>query len=185
RFGLEPEGLLDLSLEAFFARLHVRETPGSLQRLLAAVVRQPATTQTLHVQSPTQGELTFEVRSTLMPPREGAGTCLILSFFDISQRMLDQRTILAQQEELIRYGRFSALGEIAAGISHEINTPLNVITTKTDILRKASQLGRLDSARTQSLAQDIDEVVKGISSIVHGLKSAVGIDAGSYERAEV
>lgn len=104
---------------------------------------------------------------------------------DITDRLKDQQTILSQQEELSRYSRFSALGEIAAGISHEINTPLNVITANTDILKRAVQLHKLTDERILQSADDIERMVKGISHIVRGLKTVAGIDPGSVEETSV
>ncbi|MCW8193573.1 PAS domain-containing protein [Proteobacteria bacterium 005FR1] len=104
---------------------------------------------------------------------------------DITERLNDQQVILSQQEELSKHGRYSALGEIAAGISHEINTPLNVITANTDILRYAVKNASLTDELVVKSAADIEKMAKGISGIVLGLKAVAGIDPENFENVPV
>jgi C4-dicarboxylate-specific signal transduction histidine kinase len=107
---------------------------------------------------------------------------LILMLFDAIQRVCDHKTIELQQEELTRFGRFAALGEAAAaGIAHEVNAPLNVITTKSNLLRRLADYEKLGSEKVVKATTDIDQMVKNISGIVGGLKSLVKKDATKVE----
>lgn len=132
-----------------------------------------------------EGERWLELRSQRLEFKEEAGANVVITLFDVTQRETDQRTIVHQQDELTRFSRFSALGEIAAGIAHEINTPLNVVTSKTDILKKLVQLNRLDGDKVTQVAEDIDRMAKNISSIVIGLKSLASRQSDEFEVVNV
>ena len=123
----------------------------------------------------------LEVRSCRFDPARGGR--VVVTFLDVTQRVRDQRTIEQQQDELSRITRFSALGEIAAGISHEVNTPLGVIVSKAEILRLKAGAGQVDPAQTTVLASDIVRMAKNVSEIVHGLASVVSHKSNRLERA--
>jgi two-component system CheB/CheR fusion protein len=108
---------------------------------------------------------------------DGKTRFIILTMYDITERVKTQRIIQAQQDELQRYSKLASLGEIAAGISHEINTPLNVISTKTDLLKRLADRGRLDSPKITETSNDIEKMVKNIADVIVGLKSAVSHDS--------
>jgi two-component system CheB/CheR fusion protein len=109
-------------------------------------------------------------------PSSDSNRYIILTMFDISERVHAQRIIQSQQDELQRYSKLASLGEIAAGISHEINTPLNVISTKTDFLKRLADRGRLDADKINDTSNSIERMVKNIADVITGLKAAVNHD---------
>ncbi len=183
--GVSPHEFLGVSLLDFFKKIRMQGKLHQLKDQVAAIESGRETSLTFVSTSMEGHELTFELRSARIQQKDARNSHLILSIFDVTERLKDQQIILSQQEELSRYARFSALGEIAAGISHEINTPLNVITANTDILKHCVQLNRVTDERVLESADDIEKMAKGISSIVQGLKSVAGIDPGTFERASM
>jgi two-component system CheB/CheR fusion protein len=123
----------------------------------------------------------LEVRSCRFEPTRGGR--VVLTFLDVTQRMRDQRLIEQQQEELSRITRFSAVSEIAAGIAHEVNTPLNVIVSKADILKLKAGAAALDAAEAAAIAGDITRMAKNVSDIVHGLASVASHKSNRLETA--
>ncbi|MBL7689166.1 MAG: GHKL domain-containing protein [Bdellovibrionaceae bacterium] len=71
--------------------------------------------------------------------------------------------------ELSSASKFVALGEMAAGIAHEINNPLTVIMGKAALLEAAAKSG--DNAEMRESSQKIIEMVSRISKTIHGLRS--------------
>ena len=172
-----------MSLAEVIGALKPAAKPGlmSPEKLIAQLRKEDEATVNMQV-SPVPGdEICLEIRSGKVQLGEGERH-LILSFVDVTQRMRDQRTIEQQQEELGRVTRFSALTEIAAGIAHEVNTPLGVIVTKADIL-KALAAKAADGATpgVSELAEDITRMAKNVSEIVHGLATAVSRHADRKE----
>lgn len=82
-----------------------------------------------------------------------------------------QETIIAQQQSLIVSSKMSALGEMAGGIAHEINTPLAVIQMRAEQLMDAAQDDQLDKQMVLNSLNGITTTVKKISKIVQGLRS--------------
>lgn len=183
--GISSGTLIGGGLTEFFYKIRMQPKPRSIEEVAAAIEVNNETSSTFIAHAEDGSELTFEMRTAQVSSTSGSHVHIILSIFDVTERLKDQQIILSQQEELSRYARFSALGEIAAGISHEINTPLNVITANTDILQRAVQMKKLTDELAVQSARDIETMAKGISNIVRGLKSVAGIDPGDFENASM
>lgn len=183
--GFQVTDFIGCNLAEFFKRIGVPAKTRSYVEIATALEAGREMVMSFVAAASDRREFTFELRSARVQSRSDQRTYVILSIFDVSERLKDQQIILSQQDELSRYSRFSALGEIAAGISHEINTPLNVITANTDILKRAVQMHKLTDERVLQSADDIERMAKGISNIVRGLKSVAGIDPGNVEQASM
>lgn len=70
--------------------------------------------------------------------------------------------------ELSTTSKFVALGEMAAGIAHEINNPLTVIMGRAAMLDRASQNG--DGTQVRESSQKIIEMVHRITRTIHALR---------------
>jgi C4-dicarboxylate-specific signal transduction histidine kinase len=77
----------------------------------------------------------------------------------------------AQREIAMQAMKMSALGEIAAGIAHEINNPLTVISGKAKLMISWINSGKLDPDQLINTAQKIEGMVVRITKIIKGLKS--------------
>jgi C4-dicarboxylate-specific signal transduction histidine kinase len=65
--------------------------------------------------------------------------------------------------------RMSALGELAGGIAHEINNPLNIIGGYATIIRKGIEKG--DSENPKVYLEKIENTVQRIAKIIKGMKN--------------
>ncbi|WP_046173406.1 GAF domain-containing sensor histidine kinase [Domibacillus indicus] len=67
------------------------------------------------------------------------------------------------QAQLIHSGQLAAIGEMAAGVAHELNNPLTAIIGNTQLLL------RLSTEETKPLLDDIDECGKRCRAIIRSL----------------
>ncbi len=80
---------------------------------------------------------------------------------DISGRKRAEQEMRELQERLARVGRFSTMGEMAAGLAHEINQPLAAINTY------AQTAERLLKAGAAADAEDLQHICRQVSQQAH------------------
>lgn len=89
-------------------------------------------------------------------------------------QILFQKAVQAwsiHRHELAYQSRMAALGEMAGGIAHEINSPLTVIAGSTSLIRLQSANGAMDQEKFWAHLQRIEHTTKRIARIVAGLNS--------------
>jgi signal transduction histidine kinase len=82
-----------------------------------------------------------------------------------------EKTIFEQQQNLIHAEQLSAIGEMAAGIAHEVNNPLAIIASTTAMLRIKNERKELDYATLLESLNNIENTVLRASNIVVGLRN--------------
>lgn len=108
-------------------------------------------------------------RLTLSPSGEIIGTTGTL--MDLTERFRQQKLIESQRANIIASARLSSLGEMAAGVAHEINNPLAIIQGRAGQLRAAAEAGKFDPDLFKASLEKIELTCQRISMIVRGLKS--------------
>ena len=107
---------------------------------------------------------TFPVAATVVPLVDAAGT--VTHFVGVERDITDD---LRLRDELVRAERLSAVGELVAGVAHEINNPLQAIVGCTEILGEGvtdPELRR-DVAMIRTEAGRAREIVRSLLSFVH------------------
>ena len=95
---------------------------------------------------------------------------------DLNQFLEDKvqertRQLLDAEALLVNTAKMTALGEMAGGIAHEINTPLGTIRMIGDQIQELVAEENIDQKSITEMTQLIGETVNRISSIITGLKT--------------
>lgn len=90
---------------------------------------------------------------------------------DITEKRSQEETIVGQQQALMASAKMSALGEMAGGVAHEINTPLAVIQMRSEQIMEDIEAGNLNQDLLKQALYSINETVSRIAKIVRGLRT--------------
>ncbi len=78
---------------------------------------------------------------------------------------------IQDEQQLAHAGKMATLGELSAGVAHELNQPLTVIKTGTSfILRKIKNNQTLADETLKTLAEEIDAQVDRASGIINHMR---------------
>jgi C4-dicarboxylate-specific signal transduction histidine kinase len=94
----------------------------------------------------------------------------------LKERISDFRIIMAEKERSIEAFRSKMLGEMAGGLSHEINTPLGTITLCADLLSEIAYSKYSADEILIETIKDIKDATDGISDVIRSFKFFVRDD---------
>lgn len=77
----------------------------------------------------------------------------------------------AQQQVAVQASKLASVGEMAAGMAHEINNPLSIINLTSNSMGKMLMKDPVNIPAMQNCLKDIDETVIRISKIINGLRN--------------
>jgi len=91
--------------------------------------------------------------------------------YEITELKNAQQIIMDQQEKLLAASRLSAIGEMAAAITHEINNPLGAILGRAEMLKSMLQEEPLDIPELMKAADHIEITGQRIAKIIRSMKT--------------
>jgi PAS domain S-box-containing protein len=111
-----------------------------------------------------KGEIPFYVNIHACSTKYRDKDAFILSITDVTE-------MLEKDAQLIQASKMASLGEMSAGIAHELNQPLNVIKIGTEYLKMLIKEGRaIDHEDLLEVAQEASEQVDRASEIINRLR---------------
>jgi len=113
--------------------------------------------ETLWIQD--KGQITYD--------KKGDVKYIIGTFFDISERRKAAEELKKRSDQLIQSRKLASLGILIAGVAHELNNPLNNISTSIQILVEELEEDNIEYKR--NLLLEAEEEVERARDIVKAL----------------
>ena len=103
----------------------------------------------------------------------------MLSRLNVSEREIKE---LEKKTRLIQASKMSTLGEVASGIGHELNQPLNVIKIDADFLMKMIKRGKqIEVGELKTVVEEIGTQVDRASAIINHLRDFSRVSIETYK----
>jgi signal transduction histidine kinase len=125
-------------------------------RSLADLLTSPAPGHWHEVQ---QGKRTFETIATPLTNEGPATGGWVLIVREVTEQRLVQRQLSSQE-------RLAAVGQLAAGISHDFKNLMGVIVLYVELLANSPGLSELDRNRLAKISQQVDQATQLIRQIL-------------------
>jgi signal transduction histidine kinase len=90
---------------------------------------------------------------------------------DVTQKIESQNLLKLHQAKMLNSSKLASLGEMAAGLAHEINNPLAILVARAIMVRRECLAGRY---KTEDVIKSMDIMEKTchrIEKIIQGLRS--------------
>jgi C4-dicarboxylate-specific signal transduction histidine kinase len=104
---------------------------------------------------------------------------------EVQERRLAEQRLLSTQDELVQAGKLATLGQMAAGLAHELNQPLHALRTRASNASQLLALGRAEDAQRNianviELADRMGRTTAQLRSFAH--RAVAGGQAVSLRR---
>ncbi|NND59659.1 MAG: PAS domain S-box protein [Gammaproteobacteria bacterium] len=104
---------------------------------------------------------------------------------DISERRASEQELRQQQERLEHVTRLGTLGEMAAGIAHEINQPLTAIATYAHAARRLLSSDRMDAVRLDDVLGKMATQAERAGQIIERIRDLARRQSPSQELCDL
>ncbi|MCE3009848.1 MAG: ATP-binding protein [Proteobacteria bacterium] len=100
---------------------------------------------------------------------EARGFLVLIS--DVTEQTQLRMELEVKRSQMIQSAKLSSLGEMAAGIAHEINNPLAIISAQAERMAAKAEKNELDQQFALEKSTKIIQTVGRIANIVRGMKN--------------
>lgn len=121
-----------------------------------------------------RGQITYD--------KKGDIKYTIGTFFDISDRKNVEEALTKRTEELIQARKLASLGILTAGVAHELNNPLNNISTSIQIVLEELEEDNIEFKRNRLL--EVEKEVERARDIVRALLEFSREKSLSFKRVQ-
>lgn len=119
------------------------------------------------------GCLSFFLKDAVVPDTHHVNLMRVgsdIAGLAISKDLYDRKLEMVRAK-MIASSKMASLGEMAAGIAHEINNPLAIIVAKGEFLKEFINSDNLDKDMLNNLSDKICETALRIAKIISGLRT--------------
>lgn len=90
---------------------------------------------------------------------------------EIQNRLEAEHRLIENQAAMVRSSKLASLGEMGAGIAHEINNPLSVIKLSCELIDEQIRCGEVDIESIGDLIRSSNNAIGKISEIITSMKN--------------
>lgn len=108
----------------------------------------------------------------------------VLYIQDNTEKFLQEKLIKAQEAKILQSSKLASLGEMAAGVAHEINNPLAIINVSANMLKKLLVRNKIQIPAIETCVDNIEGTVSRISKIITVMR-AVSREPMEFRKEEV
>jgi C4-dicarboxylate-specific signal transduction histidine kinase/ActR/RegA family two-component response regulator len=201
RFGEEITGLNRAAAEQLFAAI-ARDANAPLASVFDPASKQEVSGLVADLQAATGARILMSWTVRWLTGRAGSGGKLIVGVDITEQKHLENQlqnynTLLQslvesrskelrlKDAQLIHTARLASLGEIAAGIAHEMKQPLNVISITADLIKLLHRNGTLNDDVLVSNLEKIRGTVDRMAATINHLRGFTRIDSANFRALKV
>ncbi len=102
---------------------------------------------------------------------------------EVAERARAETTLREAQQGLVQAGKLAVIGQLSAGITHELNQPLAALRTLSSNTMKYLERGHLDTVRSN--LQTMDQMAERMGHITGQLKRFARKSTGQQQAASV
>jgi len=155
--GYDPDHF-DLDLAQYQQHVHPEDLPGLLKAYGACLDGSRPYYESIHRLRTRQGEWRWVMARAVIARRDADGRPLRMVGYDrdITEHRAAEERARLQLCELAHLARLSSLGEMAAGIAHELNQPLSAIVNFAEAALR--RIGAGDHSE-ETLRRDLGEII--------------------------
>ena len=103
---------------------------------------------------------------------------IIGTFKDVTEKVIQQKKLLETQAVMAQSAKLASLGEMAAGVAHEINNPLAIIKANAQLLQDMP----VDHPKISHKIETVLKACSRIIKIVSGLQNFSRVKHGSEKK---
>jgi two-component system sensor kinase FixL len=115
----------------------------------------------------------FPVSLAVGEAHEGGARRFVGIIRDLSEQRAAEQRARSLEQRLAHVARFNLMGEMAAGIAHEINQPLSAIATYAQAGQRLLQRGAPDLGMLAEVCSKIDDQVRRAGQVIANLRKFI------------
>ena len=116
---------------------------------------------------------TFPISLSVGAARGPNGRQFVAFIRDLSSQRVAEQRARALEARLSQVGRFNLMGEMAAGIAHEINQPLSAIATYAQAAKRVLERDRPEMHQVIDVCKKIDEQALRAGRVLENLRKFI------------
>ena len=126
--------------------------------------------------------LWIQDRGQIIYDKKGDVKYITGTFFDISDRRKVEETLKKRSEQLIQARKLASLGVLTSGVAHELNNPLNNISTSIQILIEELEEGNIEQKLNRLI--EVEKQVERAKNIIKALLEFSHAKSLSFKRVQ-